>query len=312
VACGSTSLRLLASFDPGTSSWRTWPPCAPGASAGSSPTWPRSGMTRNGRAYAPATSARRTAATGSSSSPGSPPPCPVSCLLPTPTAGGFNDTESLACWQARRDRQKQLGRNGNGMGMRLSIAVRLLPTPTAVTTWRSPAEHMAWRHDNGRTQPCDLQVAVVLQVAPPDPGDPGRHAGPGRRPGCAPSKVLAVPCKLNPAPRSRRPTVGADTRCPCRVSSPARCRSDFVVHRNGDSGSPRSPGSTSASSAAGSCVSCCSALLRPPPSRRTRPPGIFAALQLEHALAHGGLADPSSLGDNPNPAMPEQPRLGRE
>jgi len=76
------------------------------------PTQPRSGMTRNGRAYAPATSARRTAATGSSSSPGSPPPCPASSspLLPTPAAGNFNDTESLQSWEARRDRQKQLGR----------------------------------------------------------------------------------------------------------------------------------------------------------------------------------------------------------
>jgi hypothetical protein len=43
-----------------------------------------------------------------------------------------------------------------------SCAGWLLPTPTAVTTWRSPAGHMAWRHCNGRNQPCDLQVAVVL------------------------------------------------------------------------------------------------------------------------------------------------------
>jgi DNA (cytosine-5)-methyltransferase 1 len=161
-------------------------------------------MTRNGRAYAPATSARRTAATGSSSSPGSPPPCPASSpLLPTPTAGGFNDTESLQSWQARRDRQKQLGRNGNGMGMPLAIAVRLLPTPTAVTTWRSPAEHMAWRHHNGRTQPCDLQVAVVLQIAPHDPGEPG-GAPPGHAGGPA-GRLLPTPdTGTSPAGHGRR------------------------------------------------------------------------------------------------------------
>jgi len=119
-------------------------------------------MTRNGRAYALATPARRTAATGCSSSAGSPPPCPVSCLLPTPAAGNFNDTESLQSWQARRERQKRLGRNGNGMGMPLAIAVRLLPTPATVMTWRTPAGHMAWRRQNGRTQPCDLQAAIIL------------------------------------------------------------------------------------------------------------------------------------------------------
>jgi DNA (cytosine-5)-methyltransferase 1 len=90
-----------------------------------------------------------------------------------PAAGAFNDTESLESWQARRERQKKLGRNGNGMGAPLGIAMRLLPTPTAVTTWRTPAEHMAWRHENGRNHPCDLQVAVVLQTAPHAPGEPG-------------------------------------------------------------------------------------------------------------------------------------------
>jgi DNA (cytosine-5)-methyltransferase 1 len=80
------------------------------------------------------------------------------------------------------------------MGMPLAVAVRLLPTPTAVTTWRTPAEHMAWRHHNGRTGPCDLQVAVVLQVALHDPGgrlqptpdtgtSPAGHGRRGGRPG---------------------------------------------------------------------------------------------------------------------------------
>ena len=46
-------------------------------------------------------------------------------------AGNFNDGESLASWQARRARQKALGRNGNGMGTPLAVAVRLLPTPAA-------------------------------------------------------------------------------------------------------------------------------------------------------------------------------------
>jgi hypothetical protein len=65
------------------------------------------------------------------------------------------------------------------MGMPLAIAVRLLPTPTTVMTWRTPAGHMAWRHRNGRTQPCDLQAAVILlrEIASSPPGPVGAAAG---------------------------------------------------------------------------------------------------------------------------------------
>lgn len=52
-------------------------------------------------------------------------------LLPTPSAGNFNDGEALESWRARRDRLKAKGVNGNGMGTPLSIAVQLLPTPKA-------------------------------------------------------------------------------------------------------------------------------------------------------------------------------------
>ena len=97
----------------------------------SSPTSPRSGMTRNGHAFALPASVSATVATACSSSPASPPPGPGSRLLPTPVAGAFNDTESVTSWQARRDRQKKLGRNSNGIGTPLAIAVRLLPTPMA-------------------------------------------------------------------------------------------------------------------------------------------------------------------------------------
>ena len=90
---------------------------------------------------------------------------------------------------------------------------------------------------------------------------------------CPPSSVLTLPWRLNPACRRSRPTVGGDSRCPCRASSSARRRSDLVVHRSGDSGSPRSSGSTNASSAGSTRGFCSSMLLRPPPSRRTRPSG---------------------------------------
>lgn len=52
-------------------------------------------------------------------------------LLPTPSAGNFNDGEELESWLARRERNKAKRINGNGQGMPLAIAVALLPTVTA-------------------------------------------------------------------------------------------------------------------------------------------------------------------------------------
>ncbi len=76
---------------------------------------------------------------------------------------------------------------------------------------------------------------------------------------------LGVALQLNPAARSRSPTVSAETLWPWRVSSSARLRVDFAVHRSGDIGSPRSCGSTRASSAGRSPGSRSAARLRPSP-----------------------------------------------
>ena len=97
-------------------------------------------MTRNGRAFALPTPEPRTAATASSSSRSGPGRPGGSRLLPTPVAGNFNDGASLQTWQARRDRQKKLGRNGNGIGTPLPVAIALLPTPLASD---SAPEHVA-------------------------------------------------------------------------------------------------------------------------------------------------------------------------
>ena len=58
-------------------------------------TWPRSGMTRNGSAFALPTPEPRTAATASCSSPSGPAQPHGSRLLPTPVAGNYNDGASL-------------------------------------------------------------------------------------------------------------------------------------------------------------------------------------------------------------------------
>lgn len=71
--------------------------------------------------------------------------------------------------------------------------------------------------------------------------------------------------------------MSAPTRWPWRVSSSASVRVDFVVHRSGDIGSPRSSGSTRASNAGRSPGSRSATRLRPPPGRRTRPNGSAPA-----------------------------------
>jgi len=88
-------------------------------------------MTRSGRAFALPTPEPRTVAIACSSSGSGPAQPQGSRLLPTPVAGNFNDGADLPTWQARRDRQKKLGRNGNGIGTPLPVAIALLPTPMA-------------------------------------------------------------------------------------------------------------------------------------------------------------------------------------
>ena len=45
-------------------------------------------------------------------------------LLPTPSAGVFNDGEDLGSWRKRRDANLSKGINGNGQGTPLSIAAQ--------------------------------------------------------------------------------------------------------------------------------------------------------------------------------------------
>jgi DNA (cytosine-5)-methyltransferase 1 len=55
----------------------------------------------------------------------------IAALLPTPSAGSFNEAEDIDAWLTRRERVKEVANNGNGFGMPLGVAVRLLPTPRA-------------------------------------------------------------------------------------------------------------------------------------------------------------------------------------
>ena len=163
VDCGCTSPPAFATFDPVTSTWRTSPRSARAASRKSSATWPRSGMTRSGSAYALRTPEPRTAATASSSLPPGPAQPQGSRLLPTPVAGNFNDGAFLPTWQARRDRQKKLGRNGNGIGTPLPIAIALLPTPLASD---SAPEHVAGgTRPSGAKRQTGLPDVIIRRLA---------------------------------------------------------------------------------------------------------------------------------------------------
>jgi hypothetical protein len=103
-ASGSSLPASFASFDPATSSWKTYPSSEAAASTAYSGTWPRAGMTRNGTASQLSPLAPLTDVIGSG-------------LWPTPTArdgmGGPGTSP------------KRLG------GMNLRTAVMMWPTPRA-------------------------------------------------------------------------------------------------------------------------------------------------------------------------------------
>jgi DNA (cytosine-5)-methyltransferase 1 len=86
-------------------------------------------------------------------------------LLPAPVAGAFNDTESVTSWQARRDRQKQLGRNGNGIGTPLAIAVRLLPTPIASDNAAERAPQPGGLRPSGAKRQIGLPEVITCHLA---------------------------------------------------------------------------------------------------------------------------------------------------
>jgi hypothetical protein len=116
VASGPTSWKRFASWNPDTSTWKTSKLCA-GADEDCteySATWPRTGMTRDGHAYVPATSARPTAERGSSSSPS---------LLPTPQA---RDSDRGGSDPARR---RAAGRQVN-----LTDLITVWPAPATCTS----------------------------------------------------------------------------------------------------------------------------------------------------------------------------------
>jgi len=115
--CGQKWPASLAMFDRDSSSWKTAQLSLLGDSGKSSVTWPRSGMTADGRCWALPMSGRRTAETGSG-------------LWPTPTVCGNHNRKGAS------------EHSGDG----LATAVKKWPTPTAndAKNCALPPSQMEW------------------------------------------------------------------------------------------------------------------------------------------------------------------------
>jgi hypothetical protein len=196
------SSESFAQYDPDSSCWRTSQISLLTGWEQFSESWPRQGMTQNGRAYerrmwAPAIAeigggalptprASTAMAENLANTNGRPingrlenvvaaKMLPLSPdgkpYLPTPSACVANDGEKPDTWLARRERVKVTAKggkgNGNGMGMPLTIAAQLLPTPTT-RDWKDGSQQAC-----ANTPPNGLLGREIHQVAGSTPtGDP--------------------------------------------------------------------------------------------------------------------------------------------
>lgn len=190
-----------------------------GHSALFSGTWPTSGMTRGGRLYPLPTRGHRTAASGSSSSPG---------LLPTPAAGNFNDGESPESWEARRQANLAKGINGNGQGTPLAMAVRMLQTPNATDGQGGPRALPERRTSRGRDHGPRLRDAAPALLKTPTAqlavNGGSQHPDKRKAGGHGPTLADQVEHQLLPTPTAR---LGDDT---SRGADPARYKGPQSLH----------------------------------------------------------------------------------
>jgi len=114
---GEPQSQPFAHYDPDSCSWKTSQQSLLEDSMSSPPTWPRRGMTCDGRAYGLPISVPRIDATDGS-------------LLPTPDASASNDGEDPESYAARKQALIDAGQVW-GMAFPLAVAVKMLPTATA-------------------------------------------------------------------------------------------------------------------------------------------------------------------------------------
>ena len=167
---GSVTQTPFATYDPGSSSWRTWEPSLFEDSTSFSGRWPKSGTTLDGRAYELPSSALPTNATGCSSS--------VSLGTPSARAAKGANSVRVASGDTRGLLENQIaahlstprttdsqgpGLHGDG-GMDLRTAVRenLLPTPRSQNG--EPRNNKVWARP--LDQPQNLENALALLPTP--------------------------------------------------------------------------------------------------------------------------------------------------
>ena len=164
---GSVTQTPFATYDPGSSSWRTWEPFLFEDSTSFSGRWPNSGTTLDGRAYELPSSALPTNATGCSSS--------VSRGTPSARAAKGANSVRVASGDTRGLLENQVatlptprttdsqgpGLHGDG-GMDLRTAVNLLPTPRSQNG--EPRNNKVWARP--LDQPRNLEKALALLPTP--------------------------------------------------------------------------------------------------------------------------------------------------
>jgi hypothetical protein len=97
----------------------------------------------------------------------------ANALLPTPSAGNFNDGETPESWEARRLRN--LAKGINGQGTPLGIAVKLLKTPTAQLAVNGGSQHPDKRKRGGHGPTLADEVEHLLPT--PNATDPKGSSG---------------------------------------------------------------------------------------------------------------------------------------
>lgn len=113
--CGVSTRESLASYDRATSLWRTSQLCLDGEWSEFLETWPRAGMTRNGKAYELPTLARRTEESESG-------------LWPTPNVSGDGNPPEILT----PHKNHFLRSSGQKAHLSLDQAATMFPTPRAI------------------------------------------------------------------------------------------------------------------------------------------------------------------------------------
>lgn len=193
---GSVTQTPFATYDPGSSSWRTWEPSLFEDSTSFSGRWPNSGTTLDGRAYELPSSALPTNATGCSSS--------VSRGTPSARAAKGANSVRVASGDTRGLLENQVatiptpqardGNHGGPQGKRFLNperpndlddfvdALALLPTPVVndmgvnktVEWWDEWVAEKKAQHGNGNGHGNSLAIEVLRSTGaatPPPSGD---------------------------------------------------------------------------------------------------------------------------------------------